>query len=72
MYISGTKFNFEHRLHQTTNNYHIFTGYWAEGSGYMSGINLPILKKWNRELQHQYNIITGINTTGLFLHSGIV
>lgn len=54
MYISGSKFNFENRLHQLSVNTGDFNQYHIEGSGYINSINLHFINKWNREFNHVY------------------
>jgi hypothetical protein len=49
MYISGTKSNFENRLHQLPSGYNVLSSYKTEGLGYTGVATAAEIYKWNRE-----------------------
>ena len=52
MYISGTRFNFESRLHQLpATSGELRTGFLVEASGYACNSTSGVITKWNREFQ---------------------
>jgi len=70
MYVTGTQYTYENRIHQlirTTGDFYTFC---IEGSGYLSQVNLIHLNKWNRELEHVYYELTKIAHPVPFLITG--
>lgn len=67
MYISGTKQDFENRLHELPSGLNDLSSFLSEGSGYVSGATASELYKWNREYTlKQYQLTnSGSYLTGI-------
>lgn len=70
MYLTGTKFDLQNRLHQFPTGVYDLNVFWTEYQSYISGVDYSVQNKLIREFSHKYYSFT-LNTYQSGFLSGI-